>query len=175
MALKSQDTPRGARVASEHYQRNENALASYVRDFNYGQAAAQTGVLAIRSEIDLLRSPAEASAHLFLLKSVFTARSAAQTVASAFGSGSQLRTSRARLDEVRPNAGIGKESFATTVSFDTPLGRLRIVLVYFRSDRVIGSLVVTGLPQAFGSTAVVPLGRVMARRIEATLGHPLIA
>jgi hypothetical protein len=171
MVLATKDLKAKAAVVQQGYTPDDNAIVSYTRQFRLGPS---TGVGLLKSGVSLERSTGEAAGRLLLLRAVFTGPESAETVASGFLGGPVTKATRATVDGVR-SLGVGDESFAVAVSFTTKGGRVRIVLVYLRRQRVLGSLVVAGAAKALNIGGVLPFAQAMDRRILAAFGPTLIA
>jgi hypothetical protein len=173
MALRVSDTPRGSTVSSERYVSNENALATYSREF---QTNPQTsGLLSIKNDISLARSPEEARGRMRVLRQLFTARNAAFTVTDAFTGSAGKQATKMTFDGVA-TPKVGDEAFSVAVSFTYRNTRFRVVLVYVRTGRAVGTIVLTGAatPTIFNEAA--GLGQALAKRMKAAKpAPPLVA
>jgi hypothetical protein len=164
MVLRGQDLKAPSVVVAEGFAPDDEAIASYFRQFRFG---AGTGLLLLRSSAALERSRREAAGRMLILRSLLTGPGSAATLASLIVPGAKRQT----LDGVRRGLGVGEESFSTTASFTAGGRRLRAVLVQVRRDRVIGSLVVVGQPRSKGLAA----GRVggYAKALDAAIKRTL--
>lgn len=171
LALHLEDVPQGSAVAREEYVRNDDALAAYAREFRANPATS--GLITLKSDVSLLRSATEAAGHMLVLRAVFGAPNAHETLTLAL-TGSGARAARPRLDEAR-DLKIGDEAFAIAVSFSIQGTRLRAVLLYQRTGRVLGTLLLTGAGPNVGISRAVPLARRLEQRIEDGFAPELVA
>ena len=172
MVLRAGDLGRGTTaVSSQGYVDDVNALASYSRQF---RTDPRTGLVVVRSSVALERTAAEASGRLLVLRSIFTGREGLDTVISGFAAGSGLKVSRPGLDGVR-RLSAADEAFAVSASFATNGGRARVVLIYLRQGRTLGTILLAGPARAVGTNSGVTLARTMAGRMAPRSGPVLVA
>jgi hypothetical protein len=143
MVLRPKDIRQPSVVVAEGYAPDDNAIASYFRQFRFDP---QTGLLLLRSSATLERTRREAAGRMLVLRSTFTGPEAAETLAGYVTPLVQAP----KLVGVRRGLGVGEESFAVGVSFTTQSQRVQVVLVQVRRDRVIGTLIAIGIPKAKG-------------------------
>jgi hypothetical protein len=158
MALTARDVGRKARVFDQTYLPDDNAIASYVRRFQFGRGS---GLLSLRNQVSLERSRREAAGRMLLLRAVFTGPEGAATLA-----GLVAESPRAvRLEAVR-RLGVGDDSFAIEVSLTNQGRRVHVVLAYVQHDRVIATLVGAGGAKGATIDGVAPHARTLDKRIR---------
>jgi len=143
LVLRAADLKAPSLVVGEGYEPDDLAVASYFRQFRFD---ASSGLLLLRSSAALERTRREAAGRMLILRSIFTGRGAAETLAGLVISSAKAPT----LDDVRPGLGAGEDSFAVTASFTAESRRLQAVLVQVRRSRVISTMIVVGQPGAVG-------------------------
>jgi hypothetical protein len=155
-----------AGVFQQAFLPDDNAIASYVREYRFGPS---TGIYQLRATAALQRSRREASGRVLVLRSVFTGPEGAATLAQVVGG-----SGPAKLDGIR-HPGVGEESFAVGATFTSQGQRLRAVILYERRDRVLGSLVLVGKANKLTLDSALPYAKVLDKRIQEGLRPTLVA
>jgi hypothetical protein len=155
-----------AGVFQQAFLPDDNAIASYVREYRFGPNA---GIYQLRATAALQRSRREASGRVLVLRSVFTGPEGAATLAQVVGG-----SGPAKLDGIR-HPGVGEESFAVGATFTSQGQRLRAVILYERRDRIVGSLVLVGKASKLTLDSALPYAKALDKRIQEGLKPPLVA
>jgi len=168
MALTAEDVGSGAFVKDAGYAPGDKSIA-YKREFNHGPTGASgSPTLSLENDIDLYPSTDKASGFFAAIKGVFTGPSATDVITRALASsGLQVRNLTARETAISQ----GDESFALTVAYDTPLGRLENEFVYIRVDRVVGIVLFGELAGDLTPQTVESLASKLVAHIRAELGE----
>ena len=167
MALTAEDVGSGVFVKDAGYVPDENSTA-YKREFNQGpKGAGDSSTLSLEDDIDLYPNADKASAFFAAIKGLFTGPSATDFLTRALeSSGLQVRNLTAQETGISQ----GDESFAVTVAYDSPLGRIENQFVYIRVDRVVAILIFGEMAGDLTPQTVDSLASKLAAHIRAELG-----
>ena len=169
MVVATEDLKGKGGVFDQSFQPDDNAIASYVREFRFGPG---TGLFQLRSTAALERTRREASGRMLILRSIFTGPEGPATLAGLISP----NATGVKLDAAR-GAGVGEESFSVSVSFTAQAQRFRAVLVYERRERIVGSVLLVGDFNKLTPGGVAPYADALDKRIKQTLKPkpPLVA
>ena len=169
MALSLDDLPSGVSIDREGYVEDEDTVASYEREFDLGETPiGASRFISLENDLDLHEGSSEAAVIFTTFEALFTGETAEEFFASAISEGGAFEASDIRpAPVVLPD--LGDDAFAVRVSFDTPLGSFESVFVFVRTDRAVGSLILTASAGELDVTDVVLLAEAMTERMEAGL------
>jgi hypothetical protein len=161
MSLTASELPRGGRLADGGYAASRTVLGMYRRQFDFtgGPTLGGAGLLTVESELNLLRSKAEASGLLVRLRALY----ASPDVDRAFTDGFNVKG--VEVERLRSVAA-GDEAAAVVLSFTVNGRTAHIVQVSMRVGRVVGLLNVSVVGPRFRAAAVTPLAAKLGRRIR---------
>ncbi len=171
MALTAKSLKGKAGVFQQGFAADVNAIVSYSREFRFDP---KSGRFLLQNRLSLQRSRREAAGRMVLLRAALTGPEAADTIAQQFLGEAATSKAHATLDGSR-GLGIGEESFATSVTLDTPSGRTRVVFAYLRRQRVLGLVVLAGKPASLKLDSVAPYVQALDGRIKAAFGKSGLA
>ena len=156
-----------AGVDTQGFVPDDDAIASYVREY---RLPPNSGLFSLRATAALERTAREASGRLFLLRSVITGPDAGDSLAHQLAPGATA----VHLDGTQ-SAKLGDESFATAVSFKAGGQRLRVVIVYERRERIIGSIILLGTAKKLQLAGAMFYAKQLDKRIKSALNPALVA
>ena len=156
-----------AGVFNQTFAPDDDAIASYVREYRFGPSS---GLFSLRATATLQRTTREASGRLAVIRSVYTGPKAGETLAHVIAPGATV----AHLDGTQ-SAKLGDESFATAASFNSQGRRLRAVMVYERRGRILGSVIVIGTARKLTLAGALPYAKLLDKRIKSALNPALVA
>jgi hypothetical protein len=160
MALAAGDVPGGGRMVVDAYVANRAALGKYVREFDFTDAAlGGADLFSVESEINLLRSTAEASGVMVRLRALYDS----PDVTRAFTEG--FAVNRVKL-ELRKPVAAGDDATLLVLGFDVNGRTAHVAQVSVRVGRAVGLLNVGVVGPAFRPSAVEPLADRLARRMQ---------
>jgi hypothetical protein len=164
MVLKLADV-KPAVVTGQGFAPDDNAIASYFRQFSLDQRA---GLFLLRNEAALERSRREAAGRLLILRSTFAGPEAAEALASLVTANPR----GAKLDGPARSLSIGEESFTVSATFTAKSRRIRVVLVQARRDRVVETMIALGTAKALTKARVDGYGRSLNRTLRKAFAKP---
>jgi hypothetical protein len=163
MALAAGDVPTGSRLVREAYVANRTSLGKYVREFDFQNVLlGGAGLFSVESEVNLLRSSAEASGVMVRLRALYGSPDVDRAFTDGFNVNGVKIARRKSVDD-------GDEAILLVLSFKVNGRTAHIAQVSVRVGRVVGLLNVGVVGTAFQPAAVEPLAARLARRIAAGL------
>ena len=163
MALAAGDVPNGAQLIRDAYVANRTSLGKYVREFDFQNARlGGAGLFSVESEVNLLRSSAEASGVMVRLRALY----GSPDVDRAFTDGFNVNGVKI---ELRKSVSAGDEAVLLVLRFQVNGRTAHIAQLSVRVGRVVALLNVGVVGAAFQPAAVEPLAARLARRIQAGL------
>ena len=161
MALAAGDLPAGAQLTNDAYVANRTALGKYVREFDFPTARlGGANLFSVESELNLLRSDAEASGVMVRLRALVRLAGRRPGVHRRV----QREGGQDRAAQVgRPRA---TRRSCVVLSFKVNGQTAHIAQVSLRVGRVIGLLNVGVVGPTFQPAAVEPLAVKLGKRIE---------
>ena len=160
MALAAGDLPAGAQLVNGAYVANRTALGKYVREFDFPNAKlGGANLFSVESELNLLRSAAEASGVMVRLRALY----GSPDVDRAFTDGFNVKAVKI---EQRKSVSAGDEAIVVVLKFTVNGRTAHIAQVSMRVGRVVGLLNVGVVGPNFQPAAVEPLAVKLAQRIQ---------
>ena len=161
MALSLDDLPAGVSIEHEGYVEDEDTVASYEREFDLGSAhIGASEAIYLESQVELYEDVANASGRLAAFEVIATSESGEDLLAPAISERVGFEATDVRLEPF-PMPGLGDDSVAFRVSFDSPLGRLEMTFIFVRVERAVGSVSLMGLAGEVDSTNAMSLAEAM--------------
>jgi hypothetical protein len=162
MALSLDDLPAGVSIEHEGYVEDEDTVASYEREFDPGPVhIGASEALYLESQVELYENIVGASGRLTSFEVLATSESGEDLLEPAISEKVGFAATDVRLESL-PTPGLGDDSVAFRVSFDSPLERLEMTFIFVRVDRAVGSVSLMGLAGETDSTHAVSLAEAVA-------------
>jgi hypothetical protein len=163
MALAAADLPKGAHLVNGAYVANRTALAKYVREFDFPSARlGGANLFSVESELNLLRSEAEASGVMVRLRALY----GSPDVDRAFTDGFNVKAVKI---ELRKSVSAGDEAIVLVLRFTVNGRTAHIAQVSMRVGRVVGLLNIGVVGPTFQPASVEPLAVKLGQRIQRSL------
>jgi hypothetical protein len=146
MTLALADFPTGARIVRQRYVRDPDFVASYEREFSLaGSRIGRSAVFFVFTELNVEQSAAQASTTFTALRTVLRTKRFRDEFGRLIAREADLSARSVVVGRPRsPRIGDGSLSFPITMRAQ---GRaLQMTVTITRVDRVLGSLLVLGLP-----------------------------
>jgi hypothetical protein len=146
MALAAGDFPAGARVVGQRYYRNPDFVASYEREFSLGGTRVGRSTLLVAfAGLDVEPVPAEARATFGAVRTLFASRRFRNSFAKEIAREADLAAGSVKVGRPR-TPRIGDGALGLSVTLLARRTSVQMAVTFVRVDRVLGSLVLIGLP-----------------------------
>jgi hypothetical protein len=150
-------------MVGNRYLANRTALGKYMREYEFGnQQLGGAALFSVETELNLLRSPAEASGIMVRLRALY----GSQDVDRAFTDGFGVKAVKVELSK---SVNAGDEAIVVVLKFEANGRTAHIAQVSLRVGRVIGLLNVGVVGSSFQPDSVEPLAGKLAERIQKQL------
>jgi hypothetical protein len=174
MALAASDVSPDTSVEREGYIEADDTVATYEREFDTGSEAigAGTTLLSLETDVELYESISQAQLGVSAFDFIFQGNGGEQLIESLFAEGFEeeagFEADNIETSEL-PDFEAGDQVSGFQAAFDSPIGRVEVVLIVVRVGEAVGLMTAVGTDEQFDISDVTPLAVTLGQRMRSEL------